>query len=110
MNRMVFILVAAFLFIPVAYADEAADNALLEAAHWGKKAQVEELLSKGANINAKDSYGGTVLHSLTYSNIETVKLLIAKGANVMARDPTGRTPLHSAAGVFFDEHKNNADM
>ena len=99
MNRMIFILVIAFLLAPMAYADEAADKALLEAASSGNKAMVEELLSKGANVNAKDADGNTALHSLSYSNIETVKLLIAKGANVNARNAYGKTPLHVAAAL-----------
>jgi ankyrin repeat protein/formylglycine-generating enzyme required for sulfatase activity len=55
------------------------------------------LLSKGANINAKNKEEESPLHSADYGNREVVELLIAKGANVNAMDKYGQTPLHAAA-------------
>jgi ankyrin repeat protein len=54
---------------------------------------VELLIAKGANVNAKDNWDWTPLHSAVYGHKDIVEILIAKGANVNARDGGGRTPL-----------------
>ena len=76
--------------------NEATD--LHTAAQEGDVKLVEELIAKGADVNAKDKYGETPLHSaLKKAQSEMVQLLIAKGADVNAKDKYGATPLFEAA-------------
>jgi cytohesin len=62
----------------------------------GFKDIVELLIAKGADVNAKDFWDWTPLHSAVYGHKDIVKLLIAKRADVNARDAEGRTPLSYA--------------
>jgi hypothetical protein len=60
--------------------------------------RIKSIISKGADVNAKDRQGWTSLHTaLWYGNNEMVELLISEGADVNARDDSGNTPLHFAA-------------
>ncbi len=60
---------------------------------------VELLLTAGADVNARDSFGGSLLHRAAVSsdNRELVELLAKAGANVNAPGEGGKTPLHVAA-------------
>jgi len=62
----------------------------------GFKDIVVLLIAKGANVNTKDNWDWTPLHSAVYGHKDIVELLIAKGADVNARDAEGRTPLSYA--------------
>ena len=62
----------------------------------GFKDIVGLLIAKGANVNTKDNWDWTPLHSAVYGHKDIVELLIAKGADVNARDAEGRTPLSYA--------------
>lgn len=63
---------------------------LLDAAHRGKKAEVEALLKQGAPIEAKDKDGRTPLMlAAQYGRVSTVQLLLSNGANPEARDNHG---------------------
>jgi serpin B len=78
-------------------------TALHDAAIEGHKEIVELLIGKGANIEAKNSYGETALYCAAEANHkEIVELLIDKGADVNARDTYGKTPLEQAAGWGYD--------
>lgn len=62
--------------------------------------QIESLLTKGADPNAKAAEGSPVLTVAALNGDEdTVRSLIRRGANVNAASPTGRTPLLVAASV-----------
>ncbi len=76
------------------------------AAMGGHKDIVELLLSKKADVNAKDKCGSTPLQLAVDRNYkEVVKLLLAKGANVNAKpENSGGTPLSLAAA------NSNADI
>lgn len=55
------------------------------------------LLSKGADINAKDVRDWTVLHEAVFnSTVNVVKFVLEHGANVNAVDAQGMTPLDQA--------------
>ena len=73
-------------------------TALIDAAADGNIEVVKQLLAAGANVNAKNKWGGTPLHwAARGGHKEIVELLIAKGANVNAKNDEDGTPLHLAA-------------
>jgi Ankyrin repeats (3 copies) len=60
---------------------------ILEAARKGKDKEIEELLAKGADLEAKDKDGRTPLMlAAQYGRTASVRLLLAKGAKADARD------------------------
>lgn len=61
-------------------------------------AVVQQLLEKGANIEAKNQFGETALmHAAKHGHANVVKLLLDKGSNIEAKDKTGGTALMTAA-------------
>ena len=72
---------------------------LLEAAESGDIYEVEKLLKQGANVNATDAIGNTVLHVavMNEENLKVVRVLLDKGANVNAKNSDGNTALHVAS-------------
>lgn len=75
-------------------------SALLEASRLGNKKVVKILLSRGADPNAKSSYGGSlyILHTaIRGGNVDIVKLLVAYGAEL------DNSHLRVAASVGADE-------
>ena len=70
-------------------------TALHAAANSGKKDIVEFLISKGANVDAKDAYYGvTPLYYAAMHNYEDIAdLLLAKGADVNAKEEDGHYTL-----------------
>ncbi|MGR3914770.1 MAG: ankyrin repeat domain-containing protein [Gammaproteobacteria bacterium] len=62
------------------------------------------LLQNGADIAAKDVYGGMPLHYAAKNNADKVATLLLKnGANIEAEDMITQTPLHFAAWVNADK-------
>jgi ankyrin repeat protein len=69
---------------------------------------VKLLLSKGAEVDAKDDDGMTPLHMAAWKGEKAVvALLLSHGAEVNAGNKHGTTPLHYAAD--FDGYKDLAD-
>jgi cytohesin len=69
------------------------------------------LIDKGADVNAKDNQGNTLLHTL--SSQELVELLIDKGADVNAKNNKGNTPLDKIFEQQFfslDYYRKNDSM
>ncbi len=69
------------------------------AAADGRTTDVELLLERGLDPNAREGQGATALHLACHarSNDATVKALLSRGADVRAVDLFGATPLHWAA-------------
>jgi hypothetical protein len=80
------------------------DEKLFEAAQRGDAAKVEELLKKGADVNARNWAGVTPLHIAAANGyLEVVKLLLEHGADANAREEDGLSPLHIAAANGYLE-------
>lgn len=77
---------------------ESLNKELMDAAYQGNMEEVEILLGKGADVDARDNYSRTTpLHrAATRDNRGLVSLLLDRGAQVDAMDAHGRTPLHVA--------------
>ncbi|MFH1285562.1 MAG: ankyrin repeat domain-containing protein [Candidatus Micrarchaeota archaeon] len=75
------------------------DNQLFEAVKKeGNDEAVKELIEKGADVNAKEKYGWTVLMLAALNgSLQTAELLIKKGADVNAKDANGTTVLMAVA-------------
>ena len=73
------------------------DSPLFEAVKKGDKAEVEALLAKGADVNARNTNtpGMTpLIEAAVEGRKDMVELLLAKGADVNAKSKDGRAPLH----------------
>ena len=71
---------------------------LVNAAIKGDLHRVEKLLSKGADVNARSSRGGTALFGASFNgHLDVVQLLLAKGADVNGATRSGSRPLAVAS-------------
>lgn len=67
---------------------------LISAVKSNSLEKVKELISAGANINAKYNLDSTLLHWAVARNFkDIVELLVKNGANINAQESEGRTPL-----------------
>nr|AAI70078.1 XCAT2 protein [Xenopus laevis] len=65
---------------------------------------IDQMISKGADINETDRYGQIVLHQVAKSwQIDVAQFLIERKADVNKADDFGKTPLHVAAAVDYAE-------
>ena len=88
--------------------DEDGATPLHLAARHNAKEVAEQLIAKGADVNAKDNTGRTPLHDAAWFNaIEVAEPLIAKGADVNAKDEDDKTPLGVAKTI---EHEDMAAL
>lgn len=75
-----------------------ANKQLFSLAKHGNATQINQIISRGAQINGTNGTGETALHAAASSgNAVAAHTLIQKGANVNARTVAGWTPLHTAA-------------
>ena len=71
------------------------ETLLHEAIQHGLVQDVQELISQGADINAKNKRNDTPLICAVHlSMVSIVKLLLQHGADVNCQKPTSETPLH----------------
>ena len=97
-NRAWAVLLAAAILVAATTLVAAAAASLFDLAETGTAAQVQAAV-KGANVNAVDDAGRTVLmHAAAYnSDPQVVALLVSAGAKVNARGPRQWTALMMAA-------------
>jgi ankyrin repeat protein/mono/diheme cytochrome c family protein len=76
--------------------DAGGSTALHHAAGYGPLDNLQLLISKGADVNAKNRRRSTPLHWAIHDQAK-VRLLLASGAEVNAKQVQGRTPLYLAA-------------
>jgi ankyrin repeat protein len=76
--------------------DAGGSTALHHAAGYGPISNLQLLIDKGADVNAKTRRRSTPLHWAIH-DVAKVDLLLLKGANVNAKQVGGRTPLYLAA-------------
>jgi len=75
-----------------------ANKQFLEAAKAGNIEEVEKWISKGADVNCKDSLGISALHyAARVAKLEIAGLLLNKGAKTDILDASSKTPLMYAA-------------
>jgi ankyrin repeat protein len=69
-------------------------NPLAEAIESNNTQEASRLLAAGADVNARNDYGVTLLqYASAYKQKDLVEFLIAKGADINAKDNRGLTPL-----------------
>jgi len=79
--------VVASITVLLGQANQAANEALWQAARDGNTAGITAALAKGADVNAKSRYDVTALIFAAGSGrLDAVKLLISRGADVNAQD------------------------
>lgn len=94
MNSAMLDALAAGLERPFAWRDRERAGIGVEAA----AAIAGALIRAGANLEARDFFGGTPLHrAAAWGSQALAALLVSAGANLEARNHFGRTPLHQAA-------------
>ena len=68
---------------------------------------VKFLIEKGADLNIKDYYGSTPLHTaVRQKKLEVVRYFAERGANIDTKDDYGNTPLNPAAESGYLDIKN----
>ena len=78
-------------------AAQRAGQVLLQATEAGDIVQIQALLAKGAEVNARNALGWTPLHvAAAGGDPSVVALLLKHGANVHAQSHIGTTPLDNA--------------
>ena len=81
---------------------------LLRYSATGDSAKVNEMIEKGADVNARDRFGDTPLHlAIKNRHPDTATLLIHRGANINVAGALGDTPLHVS---IYEEQKGLSEL
>lgn len=81
---------------------------LLRYSATGDSAKVNEMIEKGADVNARDRFGDTPLHlAIKNRHPDTATLLIQRGANINVAGALGDTPLHVS---IYEEQKGLSEL
>ena len=84
-------------------ANDALDDELLSAARAGDSALVENLLDRGAALEARNNAGGTALMLASFNGqAAVVETLLNRGAHINARNDIGETALDIA---YYKGHR-----
>ena len=111
MKRIVLFIVCIFL-LPAFFAEGSTKEKnvqLIKAAEKGKLENIQDALNDGADVNAKDTFGWTVLMRASYGGYtrgryaEVVKLILDKGANVNINTDEGITALMAASSGGYSK-------
>lgn len=97
-----FLLLAFFSLMPIFAAEDEKKPAdsIHQAVVVGDANQVQQLLSKGVDINSRNRMGWSLLQTAIQNRQQAIiELLIAKGADVNAKDNNAQTPLHVAVST-----------
>jgi len=71
------------------------------------KEVVKILLRYGADVNAVNKNGRTLLHlAVSYADLDLIKLLVENGANINTKDNNGRTVLYDAINRVKKENED----
>src|SRR5262245_16408063 len=78
-------------------AAQRAGQVLLQATEAGDMVQMQALLARGAEVNARNAHGWTPLHvAAAGGDSAVIALLLKHGADVHAQSHIGTTPLDNA--------------
>ena len=95
-RKIILITIITFITLGIIACSSNSGEELIDAARYGDLETVKLLIENGADINAKDEDGYTVLMHASFNGyLEIVKYLIEKGANVN-EDKDGVTALWGA--------------
>lgn len=95
------------LFLPVTIYEQFFTGQIHKAAVKGDLNKVDEMLSKGLNVDTKDVYGHTALMSAAWGGHNAVvKALLDRGADVNAKAKYDRTALMYAAARDYSDIVN----
>jgi ankyrin repeat protein len=97
--RSKWVICSSALFLAIAAASAAADNAgLIRAVKNGDPAAVRALLQRHVDVNQPDLDGTTALQwAVERDDLESARLLVRSGANATAANRYGVTPMYSAS-------------
>jgi len=97
-SRLIRLTLALMLLVVGCKKKSTGSPTLHQAARAGDIEQVQKLLARWANVNAKDWAGDTPLHEAAqYGRKNVAELLIKRSAYVNAKNKDNDTPLHIAA-------------
>lgn len=87
-------------------ASSPANQALLDAIQRGSLEDIGDAIRAGADIDAQNDYGSTLLHAACLAgDEERVDLLLAMGADGRIRDIDGWTPLHYVCRGYDEDER-----